>query len=80
MALRFLVLVAALVCSATATVYFKEDFADADWGSRWVASKHAGKELGEFVWTDGKFYGDADKDKGKFRVVFKAISLSGSIC
>ena len=65
MSLRFLVLVAALVCSATATVYFKEDFADDGWSSRWVQSKHSGKELGEFLWTAGKFYGDAEKDKGK---------------
>lgn len=65
MAFRFLVL-AALACSVTATVYFKEDFADDGWQSRWVQSKHSGKELGEFVWTAGKFYGDAEKDKGKY--------------
>lgn len=63
MVFRFFVL-AALACSVTATVYFKEDFADDGWQSRWVQSKHSGKELGEFVWTAGKFYGDAEKDKG----------------
>jgi len=64
MALRFLLLLGALVATTTATVYFKEDFADADWASRWIQSKHAGKELGEFKWTAGKFFGDADADKG----------------
>lgn len=69
MAFRFFVL-AALACSVTATVYFKEDFADDGWQSRWIQSKHSGKELGEFVWTAGKFYGDADKDKGKCTFFF----------
>lgn len=64
MAIRVLIL-AALALSASATVYFKEDFADDGWSSRWVQSKHSGKEIGEFTWTAGKFFGDAEKDKGK---------------
>lgn len=38
-------------------------FADA-WTSRWVESKHK-SDYGKFVLTAGKFYGDAEKDKGK---------------
>lgn len=47
-----------------AKVYFREDFADADWSNRWVQSTYSGKEFGSFKWTAGKFYGDAEKDKG----------------
>ena len=35
-----------------------------DWESKWVSSTHKGGDAGKFVWTAGKFYGDADKDKG----------------
>lgn len=34
------------------------------WESRWVESTHKGAEQGKFVHTAGKFYGDAEKDKG----------------
>lgn len=46
-------------------VYFQENFQDADWESRWINSKHPGKELGAWKWTAGKFYGDAEEDKGE---------------
>jgi len=59
-----LALVAVSLAQVTfAKVYFREDF-DADWSKRWVQSSHSGKEYGEFKWTAGKFYGDAEKDKG----------------
>lgn len=61
---RFMFALVALAACASATTYFKEDFSSNDWASRWVQSKHSGKELGEFKWTAGKFYGDADADKG----------------
>ncbi|KAH9523589.1 hypothetical protein Btru_040407 [Bulinus truncatus] len=48
---------------ADPTVYFKEEFADESWRDRWVDSKHK-SDLGKFKWTAGKFYGDAEKDKG----------------
>lgn len=35
-----------------------------DWEKKWVQSEHKGKEFGPFKLTAGKFYGDADKDKG----------------
>jgi hypothetical protein len=36
------------------------------WKSRWVESTHKGSEAGIFGWTAGKFYGDAEEDKGEF--------------
>jgi len=50
------------IAFAEHTVYFSEDFSDG-WESRWVQSK-AKSDLGKFVLSAGKFYGDAEKDKG----------------
>jgi len=48
-----------------AKVYFEDRFSDGDaYESRWVQSKHPGKEFGKFKLTAGKFYGDAEADKG----------------
>ena len=35
----------------------------AEWEERWVKSTHK-SDCGEFKWTAGAFYGDAEKDKG----------------
>ena len=40
-------------------------FADG-WESRWVESTHKGSEQGKFKHSAGKFYNDADKDKGTY--------------
>jgi len=57
-------LILSLVALAVADqVYFEETFADADWESRWVTSEHK-SDLGKFALSAGKFYGDAEKDKG----------------
>ncbi|KAL4235741.1 hypothetical protein ACF0H5_004133 [Mactra antiquata] len=48
---------------ACAKVLFEETFDDG-WEDRWVQSTHKGAEAGKFVWSAGKFYGDAEKDKG----------------
>uniref|UniRef100_A0A3Q3XDD3 Calreticulin n=1 Tax=Mola mola TaxID=94237 RepID=A0A3Q3XDD3_MOLML len=49
---------------AESSVYFREQFEDGDaWKSRWAESKHK-SDYGSFVLTAGKFYGDAEKDKG----------------
>ncbi|XP_078540879.1 calreticulin [Lissotriton helveticus] len=49
---------------AEPTVHFKEEFSDGDaWTSRWVESKHK-SDYGKFKLNAGKFYGDAEKDKG----------------
>lgn len=34
------------------------------WTNTWVYSEHPGKEFGKFVHTAGKFYNDAEADKG----------------
>ncbi|KAK3893033.1 hypothetical protein Pcinc_003127 [Petrolisthes cinctipes] len=52
------------VVTVEAKIYFEERFAEKDWDSRWVQSAHAGKEFGDFKLTPGKFYGDAEEDKG----------------
>jgi calreticulin len=52
-----------LVSVALCEVYFKEEFNDG-WRSRWVESTHKAAEQGQFGWTAGKFYGDAERDKG----------------
>ncbi|XP_023699685.2 calreticulin-like [Paramormyrops kingsleyae] len=50
--------------AANATVYFKEQFLDEDgWKSRWVESTHK-SDYGQWKLSAGKFYGDAEKDKG----------------
>ncbi|KAJ8367151.1 hypothetical protein AAFF_G00330490 [Aldrovandia affinis] len=64
--MRTAVLVAslvALVC-AESKVYFREQFEDGDeWKTRWVESKHK-SDYGKLILSAGKFYGDAEKDKG----------------
>jgi len=60
-----LLLVLALAGVALTEVYFEETFQDGDaWESRWVQSTSKGADGGKFVLTAGKFYGDAEKDKG----------------
>ncbi|XP_025109080.1 calreticulin-like [Pomacea canaliculata] len=54
-------LLGAVFCDPT--VYFKEEFGDG-WETRWVGSKSKGDEQGKFEVSAGKFYGDAEKDKG----------------
>ncbi|VDP03056.1 unnamed protein product [Soboliphyme baturini] len=52
------------VASVFATDYFVEKFDDGGkWTERWVQSKHK-DDYGAFKLTAGKFYGDAEKDKG----------------
>jgi len=60
-----LLLVFALVGAAFAEIYLEETFQDGDkWEERWIQSTHKGGDAGKFVLTAGKFYGDAEKDKG----------------
>jgi len=62
--MRLLALACLIVLvTADPKVYFREEFSDG-WDSRWVNSEHKGAEQGVFKWTAGKFYGDAEKDKG----------------
>jgi len=54
------VTLATLLSAAAAKTYFKEDFNDKAWESRWVKSKNwkPASEMGEWKWTAGKWYGD----------------------
>lgn len=45
-------------------IHFVEKFEDQSYQNRWVESTHKGSDAGKFTWTAGKFYGDADLDKG----------------
>jgi hypothetical protein len=36
----------------------------AGWESNWVASKNKGPSAGEFKWSAGKYFNDAEEDKG----------------
>mmetsp|Transcript_14987 Transcript_14987/g.22548 ORF Transcript_14987/g.22548 Transcript_14987/m.22548 type:complete len:396 (-) Transcript_14987:149-1336(-) len=49
----------------SAKMYFKEDFNDENWRSRWTVPTQwkSESEMGEWKWTAGEWYGDAD-DKG----------------
>jgi len=51
--------------SIESKVYFSEDF-NGDWESRWVVSnnKQSDGTAGKFDVTAGKYYGDAEEDKG----------------
>lgn len=53
------------IASVSSKIYFKEDFNDAGWKSRWTESTEwkSKDELGEWKWTAGEFYADV-KDKG----------------
>lgn len=62
-----LVATVALAASVHAekTVYIEEKFDDGEaYTSRWTESTKKGAEQGVFKLTAGKFYGDAEKDKG----------------
>jgi len=54
-----------MLAIATATVYFQEQFDD-NWESRWVKSKSKESEGTQGTWdlSHGKYYNDAQKDKG----------------
>jgi len=50
---------------AAATTYFKETF-DSSWQDRWVSSdwKKSAGQAGDFKYTAGEYFGDAQLDKG----------------
>jgi len=58
-------LILGMLAIASAEVFFSEDFSG-DWESRWVHSKSRESEgsQGRFDVTAGKFYSDAEADKG----------------
>jgi len=60
-----IVLLVAFAAIASAKTYFKEEF-HAGWEDKWVVSnwKESEGTKGEFVWTAGKYFNDAEEDKG----------------
>jgi len=63
--MKSLAIVLLLAVQALATVYFSENFSG-DWESRWVQSKNKESEGTQGPWkvSHGKFYNDAEEDKG----------------
>ncbi|GIL65945.1 hypothetical protein Vafri_19575 [Volvox africanus] len=63
--MKWALLLAALVVAANAEVFIKETFDDS-WADRWVKSKwkQSDGQAGDFTLTAGKWYGDAEADKG----------------
>jgi calreticulin len=60
-ALLFTIALFAAACSAE--IYFSEEFGDG-WENRWVISTNKGESAGNFVHSAGKFFGDAETDRG----------------
>jgi len=56
--------ICAVLSAAFAEVFFEEKFKDGNWEDNWIYSKAEGKEFGKFELTAGKFYNDAENDKG----------------
>jgi calreticulin len=56
----------ALVALTTSHVYFKDDFSDPNWESRWVVSdwKKDKGEAGEWGLSAGKYFTDESKERG----------------
>lgn len=53
------------ICSVVKSeVYFEERFPDESWEENWIYSEYPGKEFGKFKLSSGKFFNDAEKDKG----------------
>jgi len=63
--MKSITIVLLFAVQALATVYFSETFSG-DWESRWVQSKSKESEGTQGVWkvSHGKFYNDAEEDKG----------------
>jgi calreticulin len=57
----FAIVILGLIACATAEVYYKETFHNLD---SWVQSKFKGSEAGKVELSAGKYYGDAEEDKG----------------
>lgn len=62
------------LCEQTLLTISVDVLITASWKDRWVQSKHK-SDYGTFDWTAGKFYGDAEKDKGGNFQFMHACSL-----
>merc|ERR1712172_351327 len=61
--MKYSLILLAVIGTTFAEIIFEERFGSDDLEG-WVQSTHKGAEAGKFVLTAGKFYGDAEKDKG----------------
>uniref|UniRef100_UPI003980D9CD hypothetical protein n=1 Tax=Salmonella sp. s51944 TaxID=3159655 RepID=UPI003980D9CD len=61
--MKLFIVLGFLCVTVPATILFEEQFGEG-WEDRWVKSTSKGSDQGKFKWSAGKFYGDADKDKG----------------
>merc|ERR1719335_2134965 len=61
--MKFTAIALAAAYAAGAEVYFEESF-DGDWTSRWTEGKPAGKEMGKWDVTNGKWFVDEEVNKG----------------
>lgn len=65
MALLWIIALFSTASVVRAKIHLKEEFSDGDaYKDRWIPSTFKGDEMGAFVLSSGKFYGDAEKDKG----------------
>jgi len=55
--------IAAMAAAVSGEVYFEETF-DGDWKSRWTEGKPAGKEMGKWDVSPGKWFVDEEVNKG----------------
>lgn len=60
----FILSLCLIFVSAEPKIYLKEEFDSESYTDRWAESTHKGSDQGKFKWTAGKFYNDAEKDKG----------------
>jgi calreticulin len=51
------------LCGAAAEVYFSEDFSG-DWEKKWTTGSPAGKEMGKWIVSPGKWFVDEEANKG----------------
>jgi len=49
---------------ADPNIYLNEEFLTESYKGQWIESTFKGADQGKFSWTAGKFYNDAEKDKG----------------
>merc|ERR1712172_467555 len=61
--MKYSLILLAIIGTTFAEIIFEERFGSDDLEG-WVQSTHKGADAGKFVVTAGKFYGDAEKDKG----------------
>lgn len=51
---------------------------DQSYQDRWIESTFKGSDSGKFVWSAGKFYGDANLDKGQIFFCFRRCIVASN--